>query len=393
MTREKHKIASFVRRRYGWKTLMLSVAFAVTICPYSANAEEQAVDAFDDAAYVNEATDINEIEYINETEDVEDSSNLDEFMSDIELDYISANPDPADFSEIDELLAQVPPKLYRFSDASAKALQDAIDAIERNRTSEDQEEVDGWAADLRSALEGLTKAGWHTTDQGIWYCYEDQKTWPVSKWEKIDGVYRLVDCSMTGYNLVGDLNLSSCSELKSISIEDNSISQIELNSFHLTVVNVSSNNLSSLDVSNLATLESLSCSDNELSSLDVSNNLRLIYLDCSNNNVSTVSLEDNWNLTTLKTSGTSIDSLDVSHNSVLHSLSPWNTELAFVKLPSGFADIVDLSASSANSFSWVKAGEQVEENASYQFDGSDVTVVATLEFDGLTQKIIFYVGL
>ena len=211
-------------------------------------------------------------------------------------------------------------------------------------------------------------------------------------WEKIDGVYRLVDCSMTGYNLVGDLNLSSCSELKSISIEDNSISQIELNSFHLTVVNVSSNNLSSLDVSNLATLESLSCSDNELSSLDVSNNLRLIYLDCSNNNVSTVSLEDNWNLTTLKTSGTSIDSLDVSHNSVLHSLSPWNTELAFVKLPSGFADIVDLSASSANSFSWVKAGEQVEENASYQFDGSDVTVVATLEFDGLTQKIIFYVG-
>ena len=189
MTREKHKIASFVRRRYGWKTLMLSVAFAVTICPYSANAEEQAVDAFDDAAYVNEATDINEIEYINETEDVEDSSNLDEFMSDIELDYISANPDPADFSEIDELLAQVPPKLYRFSDASAKALQDALDAIERNRTSEDQEEVDGWAADLRSALEGLTKAGWHTTDQGIWYCYEDQKTWPVSKWEKIDGVW------------------------------------------------------------------------------------------------------------------------------------------------------------------------------------------------------------
>ena len=57
-----------------------------------------------------------------------------------------------------------------------------------------------------------------------------------------------------------------------------------------------------------------------------------------------------------------------------------------------FADIVDLSASNANSFSWVKAGEQVEENASYQFDGSDVTVVATLGFNDLTQKIIFYVG-
>ncbi len=106
-----------------------------------------------------------------------------------ETNETAANPKPADFTEVDQLLLEVPPKLYRFSDESAARLQAAIDAVERNRTEEDQAEVDQWAEDLRSALDQLTKAGWHTTSAGIWYCYEDQNSWPVNKWEKIDGIW------------------------------------------------------------------------------------------------------------------------------------------------------------------------------------------------------------
>lgn len=211
-------------------------------------------------------------------------------------------------------------------------------------------------------------------------------------WTEIDGVYRLTTVSWKGYDLVGDLDLSDSSQLTRIVIEDNSISKVELGSYRLTQVNVASNNLTTLNVKGLVGLESLNCSDNNIADLDVSNNLKLLYLDCSDNEISELETSDNWELVTLKCDGNAMISLSVAGNDGLATLNPWNAGLTYVYLPSGFTGTVDLSDSNSNSYTWVKSGETVGSDGSFTFDGSDITVVATLDFDDATQTVYFYVG-
>ncbi|WP_323787137.1 T9SS type A sorting domain-containing protein [Psychroserpens sp.] len=67
----------------------------------------------------------------------------------------------------------------------------------------------------------------------------------------------------------------------------------------LTSLDVSSNNLTSLDVSNNLALEILQCFNNSLTNLDVSNNIALELLNCHTNNITYLSLVNNLLLETL----------------------------------------------------------------------------------------------
>lgn len=212
------------------------------------------------------------------------------------------------------------------------------------------------------------------------------------QWEEVDGVFRLAAIDWDGYGLVGFLDLSECSQLKTISVENNSISQISIGSCRIESVNVASNELSSFDASNLVSLESLVCSGNGLTTLDISNNLNLVYLDCSDNKITELDTDANWNLATLKCSNNPVSSLSLKKNKSLQVFIPWNSSLVSVTLPSGFASTIDLSNSDANSYAWIKANETVESLSAYSFDGTDVTVSASLETNGVRQVIVFYVG-
>ena len=93
----------------------------------------------------------------------------------------------ADYSAVDAAIAKVPRNLNAYSDASREAVEAAVAAVEYGKTMDEQEAVDQMAADVLSALEQLTKAGWHTNKKGVWYCNEDETTWPFDTWKKIDG--------------------------------------------------------------------------------------------------------------------------------------------------------------------------------------------------------------
>ena len=89
----------------------------------------------------------------------------------------------------------------------------------------------------------------------------------------------------------------------------------------LTSLPCSSNNLTSLDVSNNTKLTILDCSGNKLTSLDVSNNTKLATLICYNNNLTELDVSNNTKLTILSCGNNKLTGLDVSNNTLLTRLS------------------------------------------------------------------------
>ena len=95
----------------------------------------------------------------------------------------------------------------------------------------------------------------------------------------------------------------------------------------LTVLNLKSNQLTSLDVTANTALTSLNCENNQLTILDVSSNTSLIDLQCENNQLTTLDVSTNTALTILTCNDNQLTSLDVSVNTALTSLEVHNNQL------------------------------------------------------------------
>lgn len=83
---------------------------------------------------------------------------------------------------------------------------------------------------------------------------------------------------------VTSLNVSNCAELNVLSCGENMLTSLDVSkNTALTSFRCDDNSLTSLDVSKNTVLEYLDCSDNQLTSLNVSKNTALTELDCSDN--------------------------------------------------------------------------------------------------------------
>lgn len=61
----------------------------------------------------------------------------------------------ADYSAVDAALAKIPEDLSQYTEESVAAIQAAVDAVDRELTVLDQAKVDGYVAEIETALEGL----------------------------------------------------------------------------------------------------------------------------------------------------------------------------------------------------------------------------------------------
>jgi len=86
---------------------------------------------------------------------------------------------------------------------------------------------------------------------------------------------------------------------------------------NITELDVSENQLTSLEVSRNIALTYLNCSFNQLTSLDVSRNTALTFLDCSDNQLTSLDVSKNIALEWLLCAGNQLTNLDVSKNTVL----------------------------------------------------------------------------
>lgn len=103
----------------------------------------------------------------------------------------------------------------------------------------------------------------------------------------------------------------------------------------LKTLNVSSNLLTKLEVSNNTKLTSLSCESNQITSLDVSKNLALTSFYCGLNNLITLEVSKNVSLTSLACSSNVITSLDISKNILLKEFYCNNNKLSYLNLKNG----------------------------------------------------------
>lgn len=83
---------------------------------------------------------------------------------------------------------------------------------------------------------------------------------------------------------------------------------------NLTTLYCSSNNLTTLNISENINLTTLYCPSNKLTNLDISKNINLTYLDCGFNKLTSLDISTNTALTNLTCNNNDLTSLDLSKN-------------------------------------------------------------------------------
>ena len=123
-------------------------------------------------------------------------------------------------------------------------------------------------------------------------------------------------------NLLNSLNTSQNSSLKILFARTNQFTSINLSqNLLLKNVNLSSSNLTSIDVTNNTLLDTLELFGNQLLSIDVSKNIHLKFLQLSFNKLTNIDVSKNTSLISLAIGHNKISSLEITKNSLLTGLT------------------------------------------------------------------------
>jgi hypothetical protein len=106
----------------------------------------------------------------------------------------------------------------------------------------------------------------------------------------------------------------------------------------LFVLYCSSNKLTTLDVSGNTSLSILNCGNNQLSALDISKNTALVVLGCYNNQLTALDVSTNTALTALWCISNQLTTLDVSANTKLDAFQCSDNKLNYISLPQAKSD-------------------------------------------------------
>lgn len=133
---------------------------------------------------------------------------------------------------------------------------------------------------------------------------------------------KLETLSCSGNNITEGLDLSDCSNLRSVNAANSELTSIKVSSPNLETLDCYNNEISQLDLSGCGNLERVYASDNHLSSIDVSSSYRLKVLSIDNNDLTNIDLSGNPNLLALSVTGNKyIKGLDLSKNTRLSTIS------------------------------------------------------------------------
>ena len=122
-------------------------------------------------------------------------------------------------------------------------------------------------------------------------------------------------------NAIASLNVSGNTELIGLYCLGNALTTLDVSkNMKLANLYCYENSLTTLDIGNNTELAFLDCRSNKLTSLDVSKNKKLKNLDCRSNKLTAIDLSNNTELESFHCSENALSTLDLSHNSELNSL-------------------------------------------------------------------------
>lgn len=177
-------------------------------------------------------------------------------------------------------------------------------------------------------------------------------------------------------NLISNISgLSAFSNLKSLNLDFNNLNSVDATPFtNLQILHVSYNplsvlqannlinlkvfscrstmNLTTLDISNLPSLEDLRCNNNQLTSLNLANKPNLKYLYCSNNNFTSLNVSGLINLEVLDIGSNPISSIDLSGISKIKTFSSMFTNVQTINVM-GQHNLQDLLVGNTPSLEYV----------------------------------------
>ena len=145
-------------------------------------------------------------------------------------------------------------------------------------------------------------------------------------------------------NALNSLDLSQFPNLENLSVNNNQFTNLDLSNVpNLQSLSVSNNQLAILDLSNVPSLQSLSCEENLLVSLDLSLVPNLTSLSYGNTGMLSVNVNDLLSLTGLYFYGGLQTSIDVSNLIDLQSVTLKNTNIIALDLsnnPNVFGELI-----------------------------------------------------
>ena len=106
---------------------------------------------------------------------------------------------------------------------------------------------------------------------------------------------------------VTKLDISKCPEIVNVYAQRNQISSVKLNNPKLVKLLLANNQIKSIDLSKIPSIEILNVSNNKLDSLDLTGRSSLSSLSCFGNNIKTLDIIDNPDLKKLYNSGEKVD--------------------------------------------------------------------------------------
>ena len=132
-----------------------------------------------------------------------------------------------------------------------------------------------------------------------------------------------------GYNKLSSIDLTNNTKLEYLNLYDNSLTSVNgLNKLtNLLKIDISENQIESLDISGIETVTTLYAGQNKLTTLDVSKNTALETLGASNNQLTSIDVSTNTALKTLGASSNQLTSIDLSKNTALTELMVSNNQL------------------------------------------------------------------
>ncbi|MEW7289153.1 T9SS type A sorting domain-containing protein [Aquimarina sp. 2304DJ70-9] len=180
----------------------------------------------------------------------------------------------------------------------------------------------------------------------------DDESYSTTNWTSIDSQTNFTDTDYCDYTTIPDANFESALEdlgyddisgdgqvptalietVSSLNLFQQNIADLTgIEDFTaLTTLSCFKNNLTSLDLSNNANLETVLAHENELTSIDVSNVQYLTTLSLADNDLIGLSLTDNIALEFLGIENNSISNIDLSNNKVLEYLNVYNNGLTSI---------------------------------------------------------------
>ncbi len=141
---------------------------------------------------------------------------------------------------------------------------------------------------------------------------------------------KILNCSS---NQLTSFNISNNAVLNLLFCDNNQLTSLNIsNNTALTSLNCSLNQLTNLNISNNTALTSLDCSLNQLTNLNISSNTALTILYCNNNQLTSLNINNNTGLTQLYCSSNPLMNLNVTNNIALTDLFCGNNQLTSLNI-------------------------------------------------------------